>query len=102
MVITAAILGPVIPDALGNILMAAVISTPAALAIAALMVPFRPDPAAAGELAVERPPAPPRGGWAGDRRPAGQLDGCRREGHAGRHRVSAQHCRKPRRHGRAR
>jgi CNT family concentrative nucleoside transporter len=40
MVIYAAILGPVIPNALGNILIASVISTPAALAIAALMVPF--------------------------------------------------------------
>ena len=40
MVIYAAILGPVIPNALGNILVASVISTPAALAIAALMVPF--------------------------------------------------------------
>ena len=36
--------------------MAAVISTPAALAIAALMVPFRPDPAAAAELAIDDPP----------------------------------------------
>jgi len=42
MVIYAAILGPVIPNALGNILIASVISTPAALAIAALMVPFGP------------------------------------------------------------
>ena len=40
MVIYAAILGPVIPNALGNILIASVISTPAALAVAALMVPF--------------------------------------------------------------
>jgi CNT family concentrative nucleoside transporter len=40
MVIYAAILGPVIPDALANILTASLISTPAALAIAALMVPF--------------------------------------------------------------
>ena len=43
MVIYATILGPVIPDALGNILVASVISTPAALAIAALMVPFAPN-----------------------------------------------------------
>ncbi len=43
MVIYAAILGPVIPNALGNILIASVISTPAALAIAALMVPFAPN-----------------------------------------------------------
>jgi concentrative nucleoside transporter, CNT family len=33
-----------------------VISTPAALSIAALMVPFRPDPAAAAELAIPDPP----------------------------------------------
>jgi concentrative nucleoside transporter, CNT family len=56
MVLYASLLGPVIPDALGNILMAAVISTPAALAISALMVPFRPDPAAAAELAIDDPP----------------------------------------------
>jgi CNT family concentrative nucleoside transporter len=43
MVIYAAILGPVIPNALGNILIASVISTPAALAVAALMVPFEPN-----------------------------------------------------------
>ncbi len=42
MVIYAAILGPVVPNALGNILIASVISTPAALAVAALMVPFGP------------------------------------------------------------
>src|SRR5436189_1988156 len=53
MVLYASLLGRVIPDALGNILMAAVISTPAALAIAALMVPFRPDPAAAAELVID-------------------------------------------------
>jgi concentrative nucleoside transporter, CNT family len=56
MVIYATILGPVIPDALGNILVAAVISTPAALALAALMVPFRPDPSAAAELVILNPP----------------------------------------------
>jgi CNT family concentrative nucleoside transporter len=56
MVLYAAILGPVIPDALGNILIAAVISTPAALAIAALMVPFRPDPSAEGQLVMRDPP----------------------------------------------
>jgi CNT family concentrative nucleoside transporter len=43
MVIYASILGPIIPDALGHILVASVISTPAALAIAALMVPFAPN-----------------------------------------------------------
>jgi CNT family concentrative nucleoside transporter len=40
MVVYAAMLGPIIPDALGNILICSVISTPAALAVAALMVPF--------------------------------------------------------------
>src|SRR6267142_1240790 len=56
MVLYASLLGPVIPNALGNILIAAVISTPASLAIAALMVPFRPDPAAAAQLALDDPP----------------------------------------------
>ena len=40
MAIYAAILAPVLPDALGAILVASVISTPAALAVAAMMVPF--------------------------------------------------------------
>jgi CNT family concentrative nucleoside transporter len=57
MVIYATLLGPVIPDAFGNILIAAVISTPAALAIAALMVPFRPDPSEEGRLTMADPPA---------------------------------------------
>lgn len=57
MVIYAAILGPVIPDALGHILIASIISTPAALAVAALMVPFAPDAEETGELALEDPPA---------------------------------------------
>src|ERR1700693_778519 len=56
MVIYAALLGRVIPDALGNILIAAVISTPAALAIAALMVPFRPDPSPMARLEMANPP----------------------------------------------
>ncbi len=56
MVIYAAILGPVIPDALGQILIASVISTPAALAIAALMVPFAPNPDEAAELSFSDPP----------------------------------------------
>src|ERR1700756_1743431 len=42
MVVYATMLGPVIPDALSNILICSVISTPAALAVAALMVPFAP------------------------------------------------------------
>ncbi|MFT3731086.1 MAG: nucleoside transporter C-terminal domain-containing protein [Hyphomicrobium sp.] len=56
MVIYAALLGSVIPDALGQILIASIISTPAALAIAAVMVPFVPDPDEAGELSIADPP----------------------------------------------
>jgi CNT family concentrative nucleoside transporter len=44
MAIYAAILDPVVPGALRSILTASVISTPAALAVAALMVPFQPVP----------------------------------------------------------
>jgi CNT family concentrative nucleoside transporter len=57
MVLYASLLGPIIPDALANILIASVISTPAALAIAALMVPFRVDAAAAARLEFDDPPA---------------------------------------------
>ncbi len=56
MVLYASLIGSVIPDALGNILIAAVISTPAALAIAALMVPFHPDAAPTAELVMQDPP----------------------------------------------
>ena len=56
MVLYATILSPIIPDALGHVLVAAIISTPAALAVAALMVPFRPDPSAAAELIIDDPP----------------------------------------------
>jgi len=56
MVIYAALIGPVIPDALGHILIASIISTPAALAVAALMVPFTPDPDETGELSLPDPP----------------------------------------------
>jgi len=56
MVIYASLLGPVIPDALGNILIASLISTPAALAVAALMVPFQPNLAETGRLAMIDPP----------------------------------------------
>jgi len=55
MVLYATILGPVIPDALGNILIASVISTPAGLAVAALMVPFGIDPNAEAQLALGEP-----------------------------------------------
>jgi CNT family concentrative nucleoside transporter len=40
MFIYASFLSPIVPNALGNILIASVISTPAALAVSALMVPF--------------------------------------------------------------
>ena len=45
MVLYATILGPVLPDALAQIVTASIISTPAALAVAALMVPFGPGTA---------------------------------------------------------
>src|SRR5215475_5785780 len=56
MVLYASLVGPVIPNALGNILIAAVISTPAALAIAALMIPFHPDPSPTAQLVIQDPP----------------------------------------------
>ena len=56
MVVYATILGPVIPDTLGHILICSVISTPAALALAALMVPFRPSEDRA-EIAVGEEPS---------------------------------------------
>ena len=55
MVIYAGFLAPVIPDALGNILIASIISTPAALAVAALMVPFGAPDAGPAALVMERP-----------------------------------------------
>jgi len=56
MVIYAAFLSRLIPDALGNILTASVISTPAALAVAALMVPFGPAGPEEGKLVLHDPP----------------------------------------------
>src|SRR4051794_21808994 len=59
MVIYASFLTPVVPNALSNILIASVISTPAALAIAALMVPFdRPEPAEAVFHIDDKPVGP--------------------------------------------
>jgi CNT family concentrative nucleoside transporter len=55
MVIYASFLSPLIPNALGNILIASVISTPAGLAVAALMVPFGPVEVAEERLVVEDP-----------------------------------------------
>src|SRR6185312_14677120 len=57
MVIYASFLSPLIPNALGNILIASVISTPAGLAVAALLVPFgRPEPAEEERLIIDDPP----------------------------------------------
>jgi CNT family concentrative nucleoside transporter len=56
MVIYATILGPVIPNALGTILIASIISTPGGLALAALMVPFGPGEAG-GRLVLPNQPA---------------------------------------------
>jgi concentrative nucleoside transporter, CNT family len=55
MVVYATMLGRVIPDALGNILISSVISTPAAVAVAALMVPFRPSEDSAEISTNEQP-----------------------------------------------
>jgi CNT family concentrative nucleoside transporter len=56
MVIYASFLAPLVPNALGNILIASVISTPAGLAIAALLVPFGPADAKEARLVIEDPP----------------------------------------------
>ncbi|HTZ70361.1 MAG TPA: nucleoside transporter C-terminal domain-containing protein [Acetobacteraceae bacterium] len=55
MVLYATILRPVLPDALGAILIASVISTPAALAVAAMMVPFSGGESSAEITVHERP-----------------------------------------------
>lgn len=56
MVIYGAVLSPVLPNALGTIIAASVISTPAALAVGALMVPFaRPAIGRAAEMVQEEP-----------------------------------------------
>lgn len=55
MVLYAGILKPVLPDALGAILVASVISTPAALAVAAIMVPFGAAPRQAALDLPDRP-----------------------------------------------
>jgi concentrative nucleoside transporter, CNT family len=56
MVIYASFLTPLIANPLGNILIASVISTPAGLAVAALMVPFGPVEATEERLVVRDPP----------------------------------------------
>jgi concentrative nucleoside transporter, CNT family len=55
MVLYASILGPIIPDSLGQILIASVISTPAGLAVAALMVPFEANADAEAQLSMGDP-----------------------------------------------
>ncbi len=57
MVIYGAFLSAVVPNALGNILIASVISTPAGLAVAALMVPFGPPEAEEGRLEIHDKPS---------------------------------------------
>jgi concentrative nucleoside transporter, CNT family len=59
MVIYAAFLARTVPNAMGNILIASVISTPAALAVAAVMVPFgTPDPGEMSLFIEDRPTGP--------------------------------------------
>jgi CNT family concentrative nucleoside transporter len=52
MALYGAILGPVVPDAIGHIFIASIISTPAALTVSALMVPSPPGGADAGEITI--------------------------------------------------
>jgi len=69
MVIYAAVLGPVIPDALGHIMVASIISAPAAITIARIMVPEKGE-ATAGNMETER-----RTGGAMDAVTQGTTDG---------------------------
>ena len=57
MVIYGSILATTIPDAFASILVAATLSTPGALAIAAVMVPFTQDPDATATLEAPEPAA---------------------------------------------
>ncbi len=50
LVLYAAILGPVLPDALGNLLIASILSAPAAVTVSRLMVPENAPPAALAQL----------------------------------------------------
>jgi CNT family concentrative nucleoside transporter len=56
MIIYGTFLSPIVPDALGHILIASVISTPAGLAIAAMMVPFTAADTAEARLVIRDPP----------------------------------------------
>jgi CNT family concentrative nucleoside transporter len=57
MVIYAGFLAPFLPDALGHILVASVIATPAAIAVAAVMTPWAPGEKQEARLAVDHPPS---------------------------------------------
>ena len=54
MVLYASVLGRIVPDALGHILVASLVSAPAGLVIAALMIPPGAVATAGGEVALER------------------------------------------------
>ena len=54
MVLYAAVLGSVVPDALGHILVASLVSAPAGIVIAALMIPPAGAATAGGDVALER------------------------------------------------
>ncbi len=56
MVIYAHILGAVLPDAFANVLAAALISAPAAIAVAAIMIPFPPRTEPDAAIVIEDPP----------------------------------------------
>ena len=53
MALYASILGPVVPDAIGHILIASIVSTPAAINVSALMVPGPMSHEKAGDIATQ-------------------------------------------------
>jgi CNT family concentrative nucleoside transporter len=55
LVLYATLLGPVVPNALGHLLVASVVATPVAIVVAAIMVPPRLTPS--GEVRFDRPDA---------------------------------------------
>ncbi|MCI4679135.1 nucleoside:proton symporter [Rhodoblastus acidophilus] len=56
MVIYGHILSAVIPEAFGHVLTAALISAPAAIAVAAILIPFAPRAAGDAQIVIEDPP----------------------------------------------
>ena len=70
MALYAAILHPVLPDSMGHILIASIVSVPAAISIASIMVPAT-EPQTSGELVLEKN--------------AGQCHGCIDQGRERRH-----------------